>query len=77
MEAILKVLNSMLTMALELLPDSPFRPFIDQISGIDYLGYLNYFVPVGDFISLLSAWTTAIVLFYAVSAILRMVKAIN
>ena len=57
MEVLLNSLGSIARKVLDLLPDSPFRYFIDQIGDIPFLGYLNYFVPVSDFVILLTAWT--------------------
>lgn len=77
MEAILKTFQSILNTILEILPDSPFRSFIDNLTDIPYLNYFNYFVPVSDFLALLGIWGTAITMFYAVSALLRFAKAID
>lgn len=77
MDVIMKSISSILAAVLELLPDSPFRPWLDSLAEIPYLDYFNYFVPVSDFLALLAAWGAAIGAFYAVSAILRMVKAIE
>lgn len=77
MDTILKSFQSILSTILNILPDSPFRPFIDTIASIPYLSVLNYFVPISDFLILLGLWCTAITLFYAVSALLRMVNAID
>ena len=62
---------------LQLLPGSPFRGFIDSIAEIPYLGYLNYFIPVSDFLALLAVWGAAVGVFYVSSVILRFVKAID
>lgn len=77
MDAILKSFQSILNAILDILPDSPFRQFIDNLADIPYLGYFNYFVPVSDFLALLMVWGTAITMFYAVSALLRFAKAID
>ena len=77
MAALLKSFQSILDAVMNLLPDSPFRPFIDNLADVPYLGYLNYFVPVSDFLTLLTIWCTAITLFYAVSALLRLINAID
>lgn len=77
MDAILKSFQSIIATILEVLPDSPFRNFIDNLADIPYLGYFNYFVPVSDFLTLLTIWGTAITMFYAVSALLRFAKAID
>lgn len=30
-----------------LLPTSPFRPYINKLASLNFLPYLNWFVPVG------------------------------
>lgn len=77
MSALLNGIKAVLIAVLELLPDSPFRGFIDNIADIPYIGYLNYFIPVSDFLSLLAVWGAAVGLFYMASVILRFVKAID
>lgn len=59
------------------LPMSPFVPFIDQFSNLPYISWLNWFIPVGEIINVLTAWLGAILLFYAYSIVLRWVKAIS
>ena len=77
MTKLLNGLRAVLITVLELLPDSPFRGFIDNIAEIPYIGYLNYFVPVSDFLALLTVWGAAVGLFYVSSVILRFVKEID
>lgn len=77
MSVIFKAFNSLMAIVMELLPDSPFRGFIDNIASIPYIGFFNYFVPVSDFVAILTAWGTAIGLYYVVSAILRTINAID
>ena len=74
---IISFLNEVISMAVAFLPDSPIKPFISQLSAVPYLGYLNYFVPVGTFLAILQAWTAAIALYYIVMAALRWAKAIE
>ncbi len=77
MSRLVEFLNALAAVALSVLPDSPFRGFIDGLGAVPYIGYLNYFVPISDFLTLLAVWGTAIGLFYAVSAILRFVNVID
>lgn len=77
MSGILNALRAVLVSVLGFLPDSPFRGFIDNIAEIPYIGYLNYFIPVSDFLALLGVWGAAVGLFYVSSVILRFVKAID
>ena len=41
---------------LQLLPLSPFQQFIDQFRALPYLGWLNWFFPVGDCLVVMLAW---------------------
>lgn len=77
MNTILKALSSVANTVLDFLPNSPFREFIGKLGDIPYLGYLNYFVPVSDFVVLLTLWTVAIGFFYVVSAVLRTINMID
>lgn len=62
---------------LSVLPTSPFEKYINQLNDLDYLGYLNWFIPIGDFIKILMTWTAAIGVFYIYSIIMRWVKMIG
>lgn len=69
-------LKSMIVAAIDLLPDSPFQ--IDLPDYVtDIVGYVNYFVPIGSMIKILTAWTAAILVWYAASLLLRWIKAIE
>lgn len=56
------------------LPQSPFRPYIEQFQKLPYLGYLNWFIPVGVIVKVFFAYLGAISLFYVYSIIARWVK---
>ena len=61
----------------QLLPASPFAPFVEQFSSLPYLGYLNWFFPVRACLTVMAAWLTAIALFYVYSVVMRWVKLIG
>lgn len=61
---------------LSFLPDSPFKPFIDSIERAEWLHYLNWFVPVGTFVAIGTAWVAAIGVFYVYQMILRWAKVV-
>ena len=61
----------------KVLPLSPFQGFIDTIGSFEYLGWLNWFFPVGDCIKVLAAWVTVIGTYYLYSIALRWIKAIH
>lgn len=70
-------MEHILATVLSLLPGSPFTAFINAIPEIPFLGYLNYFVPVGEMIAIGQAWLVSITAFYLLQVILRWVKLIE
>lgn len=62
---------------LSVLPLSPFSEFIEQFRNLPYLGYLNWFFPVGDCLVVMLAWLGAVGLFYLYSIIMRWLKVIG
>lgn len=60
-----------------ILPLSPFQQYIDQFRGLEYLSWLNWFVPIGPILGVLSAWLTVVAAFYLYSIILRWVKVLG
>lgn len=60
-----------------ILPRSPFRGFIDSIGQLPFLGWLNWFIPVQDLITIFAAWLGAVAVFYLYQIVLRWVKVIQ
>lgn len=60
-----------------ILPISPFQAVIQTLDELPYLGYLNWFFPVGRCISVLTAWGVAIGVYYGISWILRQLDIIG
>lgn len=56
---------------LAVLPISPFNGMVNEMTGVPYLSYLNWFFPVGKCLALMTIWTIAISLYYGYSYILR------
>lgn len=73
----LEIIKKFGAIILSALPTSPFDKYLDQLAGLDYLGYLNWFIPVGAFVGILVTWTTAVGVFYIYSIIMRWVKMIG
>lgn len=69
-------LKNMVAGVIDLLPDSPFSFDIPDYVQ-DILGYINYFVPIGGMIKILTAWTACIIVWYAASVLMRWIKAIE
>ncbi len=72
-----ELLDKFLTLLLTLFPLSPFAPVIEELGSLPYLGYINWFLPVGDFIKMGTLWLTAIAAYYAWSIIARWIKLIS
>ena len=69
--------DNFLSMLQNVLPLSPFSKYIDEIAQLPYLSYLNWFIPVGEFVAIGTLWLGAISIFYLYQIILRWVKAIE
>lgn len=54
-----------------ILPISPFQSIVQALEETPYLGFLNWFFPVGRCLTALSAWAVAIGTYYGISWILR------
>ena len=74
MEAFTNIITSVKEFLLSVLPLSPFSGWIDQFSNLPFLGYLNWFIPVGTFISILELWLVAYGAYLIYSIILRWAK---
>ena len=61
----------------KVLPLSPFQDFIQYFKELPYLGYLNWFFPVGDCLVVMLAWLGAVGLFYLYSILMRWLKVIG
>lgn len=61
---------------LQVLPTSPFRGYLDSFRShfAPFLGYLNYFVPIGDFLNIFGAFLAVVSVFYLYMIIMRWVK---
>lgn len=64
-----------------ILPISPFKRFFSSWNGFavieQYLGYLNWFIPISIILDMLTVWLLAIGVFYAVQTILRWIKVVG
>lgn len=71
------LLDKFLQGVLSLFPLSPFQPVIQELGSLPYLGYINWFVPIGDFVKIGTVWLVAIAAYYAWSVIARWIKLIS
>ena len=77
MDFVYKWAAKMIASIISLLPTSPFRTFINSWDAPSYLGWLNWFMPVSQILTVITLWLTAIGLFYLYSIIMRWVKMIG
>lgn len=76
-DSFLGVVNGIADSLVGILPVSPFRPYLDMFSSLPYLGYLNWFLPVGTCVTIGASWLAVIAMFYIYSIIMRWVKMIG
>lgn len=62
---------------IQVFPLSPFRGVIDNLSTLPALGYLNWFFPVSECLTVMVGWLAAIAVFYLWSVVARWVKLIG
>lgn len=74
---IVEFLTGVLQWLIDLLPKSAVQPFIESMERPEWLGLINYFVPVGRLVTIGLAWGVGIAGFYAIQVILRWVKVIG
>ena len=74
---VVKFINWILEHAYMLLPSSPFKKYITAITDSDYLGYINYFIPIDTFIVIGEAWLVAIGIYILYSVILKWAKVVD
>lgn len=72
-----EMLNAFLDLILKLLPLSPFAPYIAELKDVPYLGYINWFIPVGTFVKIGMAWLVAIAIYYLYMVVARWIKLIS
>lgn len=72
-----EMLDGLLGGLLSLLPLSPFTDAISTLAEMPFLGYINWFIPIGAMCKIAAGWLVAIGLYYAYSVIARWVKLIS
>lgn len=77
LDAIIEAVTGFGNAVLALFPKSPFSEFINGFDAPEYLGWLNWFIPVSQILGILSLWLAAVALFYLWSVVARWVKIIG
>lgn len=72
---LISILGKALSLVLALFPPSPFQ--IDFSGYQDWIGVLNYFLPIGAFLGILTTWLSAIAIYYMYQIVMRWVKVVG
>ena len=62
---------------IDVLPGSPINWILSNDAINEYVGYLNWFIPVYTFIGILENWLMAVVVYYVAQWGLRWIKAVE
>lgn len=73
---IIKGIGVAIGLVVGLLPPSPFA-LIDNSPIAEFIGGLNWIIPISSMVTILSAWVICIGVYYLVMLVLRWVKAID
>ncbi len=71
------VFNEIFQFILLLLPDSPFKDFSLPPEIETFLGYLNYYIPFAEMVSIGLVWITAVSVFYSYNLFLGLLTGLN
>lgn len=77
--ALTGTLVSFAVSVVELFPESPFI-ILNEMSNSEFytwLKYLNWFIPVSSFVSILETWLLGIGIYYIYQIVLRWIKVIE
>lgn len=72
-----EMLDGFLDLILNLFPLSPFAPYIAALQEVPCLGYINWFIPVGTFVKIGTAWLAAIAVYYLYMVVARWIKLLS
>lgn len=78
-DALSDTLVSFAVSVVELFPASPFT-VLDELGNsevYEWLRMVNWFVPIGTFVSILEAWLTCVAVYYVYQIVLRWIKVIE
>lgn len=73
---ILGQINGLINIIMAGLPDSPFPSLIGSIP-VSTLQTINWVIPLGSMLTVLSGWLVAVAIFYVFRIILAWIKAIG
>lgn len=74
---LINLVSVVLNLLFSFLPNSPFKNMNSFTGVTEFIGYLNWLIPVKLFVTTLSLWIVAITSYYIYSIALRYFKAIE
>lgn len=77
LDSMKELVDVLLEGIIKLLPTSPFSEFIEELGNIPYVAYINWFIPIGRFVTIGVAWLSAISIYYMLMILLRWIRAID
>lgn len=77
MDFFTRLWNALVVTITSVFPTSPFSDFIHEFASLPFLGYLNWFFPVGPCLVILSAWLIAYGAYLLYSIVARWLKVIG
>ena len=66
--------NSVIDVISNILPGSPFARYLQFSQNVPILQMLNYFVPIGAYVTITLTWANALLFFYGRAIVMRWVK---
>ena len=78
-EALSDALVGFAVSVIELFPASPFT-ILDELSNsevYEWLRMVNWFIPIGTFVSILEGWLVCVAAYYVYQIVLRWIKVIE
>lgn len=78
-DTIVKILLTLAiaTILIAILPVSPFTSMIEAMSELPYIGYFNWFFPVGRCLTALTGWAACLAVYYGIAWIFRQLNIIG
>lgn len=72
-------LSGIISILVSVLPQDPFISSIDSLSVNlgEYIGYLNYFIPIGKICDILALWIVAVGAWYVYRALASWLHLVN
>lgn len=74
--ALVGIINALFGLITTLLPKSPFGVISNYVADIPFLGFLNYFIPIGVMLDILLLWASAMIVYFVGGIVLRWLKVI-